>query len=140
MQTLEIVFPGHFNEALSADVAADIEAVMIQRERSDQAGYTAVAVPKRMDTEEVKQKVRNCDERSPLFVYKGLSVPLAKPCDCLRLLLGHDAPESDGRGLAPREPDDVVVDAFELTGIAAGGPAQRVQARPAWPEWTLFSA
>ena len=128
METLVVVFSGFFNEALQADVAADIVAVMVKREQSEQAGDTAVAVPKGMDAKEIKHKGRNCDEWRYRVVLKGLSVAFAKLCDRPRGLLGRDAPEPDGWGLAGRDLDDFVVDAFELAGIAAGGLAQRVQA------------
>ena len=115
---------GFLNEAFQADVATDLVAVLVECQQGEQPGHATVAVPERVNAKEIQDEGGDGDERRDILLVEGMLVMLAEFFYSRWGLRGLHAAESDHRGLSGQELHDVVIDSFELAGVAAGGLAQ----------------
>ena len=128
LEDVVVVFFRLLDEPLQADVSADFIAMLVECQQGKQAGDATVAVPKRVDAEEVEHKRADGHERWDMVLVDGVAIDEAEFIHGGGRGFGGDAFETyDGRGAWPQF-DDFVVHFLELTGIAAAFLREPMQA------------
>ena len=115
---------GFLNEAFQADVATNFVAVLVECQQGEQPGHAAVAVPERVNAKEIQDEGGDGDERRDILLVESILIMLAEFSYGRRSLRSLHAVEPDHRGLSRQKLHDVVINPFELAGVAAGGLAK----------------